>query len=418
MHKIISLFFLIATLAACGTNPVTGKSQITLMSPAQEVALGEQQYPPSQQSQGGSYLIDQSLNAYINRVGQKLARKSPQPDLPYEFAVLNNDVPNAWALPGGKIAINRGLLVLLEDEAQLAAVLGHEIVHAAARHGAEQQATSTFLQGGAVLAGTFTDNQLYRQVAGALALGASARYGRENELESDKYGMEIMAAAGYDVNGAVELQKTFVKLAQQSGRKNDIFSNFFASHPPSQERVDKNQNRVKRYPKGVRNRQAYQRAIRQIRKDQPAYDKHTEALAAAGKKQWKTALTRTNQAIKLQPREARFYMTKGRLYQRDKKNKSALSAFSQAIKLDPQFFAPHLYRGLLYNQLKNYSRAESDLAASYQKLATQPAAFYLGEIAQRNNQRDKAVSYYRQAAQGGGELGKEASGRLQRLGGE
>jgi len=293
--------------------------------------------------------------------------------LPYEFVVLNNDVPNAWALPGGKIAINRGLLVLLKDEAQLAAVLGHEVVHAAARHGAEQQATSTLIQGGAILATAFTDNQLYRQAAGALAMGASARYGRDNELEADKYGMNIMSAAGYNVNGAVELQKTFVKLSKKSGRQGDAFSNFFASHPPSEERVAKNQNRVNRFPVGVRNRQAYLNATRQIRRDQPAYEKHQEALAAAGKKEWKTAMKRTNQAIRMQPREARFHITKGRLHNRVKQNKSALSAFSRAARLEPNFFLPRLYSGLIYNEMKNYSRAESDLTASYKNLQTQAA---------------------------------------------
>ncbi len=419
MHKIIIAFALTILISACGTNPVTGKSQLTLMSQEQEIALGEQQYPPSQQAQGGTYLIDPKVTQYINKIGQKLASKSAQPSLPYEFVVLNNSVPNAWALPGGKIAINSGLLVLLEDEAQLAAVLGHEIVHAAARHGAEHQATGSLLQGTALLATAFSDNQLYKQAAGALAMGAYARYGRDNELEADKYGMEIMAAAGYDVKGAVELQQTFVKLSKQSGQQSNFFSNFFASHPPSEERVEKNQNRVKRYPKGVRNTKAYLNATRQLRKDQPAYERHQEAIVAANKKEWNKALDLTNKAIALQSREARFYITKGRLLDQLKQDKSAspvLSAFTTAIQLEPSFFAGYFYRGLLQNKLNNYAKAEADLLASYERLQTQPGAFYLGEIAQRNNQRDKAIRYYQAAAQGGGDIGKEAQGRLQQLG--
>ena len=111
---------------------------------------------PSRQSQGGDYYLDQSLQTYVAGVGQRLAAVSDRPDLPYEFVVLNNDVPNAWALPGGKIAINRGLLVLLEDEAQLAAVLGHEIVHAAARHGASQMTRGTLANIGLVTLGVAT----------------------------------------------------------------------------------------------------------------------------------------------------------------------------------------------------------------------------------------------------------------------
>src|SRR5690606_7503443 len=107
----------------------------------------------AQQMQGGRYVVDPNLSVYVNEVGQKLARASHRPNLPYEFVVLNNDVPNAWAMPGGKIAINRGLLVLLEDESQLAAVLGHEVVHAAARHSAQQQTQSTLLGVGVMAAG-------------------------------------------------------------------------------------------------------------------------------------------------------------------------------------------------------------------------------------------------------------------------
>lgn len=107
--------------------------------------MGAEQYIPTQQTQGGRFYVDPELTLYVQQVGQKLARVSDRPDLPFEFVVLNSSVPNAWALPGGKIAVNRGLLVLLEDEAELAAVLGHEIVHAAARHSAAAMSQQTLL---------------------------------------------------------------------------------------------------------------------------------------------------------------------------------------------------------------------------------------------------------------------------------
>src|SRR5690606_9203275 len=131
LHSLL-LIVLSIFLTACVTNPVTGKKQFTTMSPEDEIAMGTQNYRPSQQAQGGQYQVDPALTTYVQSVGKKLAKLSDRPDLPYEFVVLNNDVPNAWAMPGGKLAINRGLLVYLQDEAQLAAVLSHEIVHAAA----------------------------------------------------------------------------------------------------------------------------------------------------------------------------------------------------------------------------------------------------------------------------------------------
>src|SRR5690606_33080934 len=137
LQRTIILLLLLLGLTACAVNPVTGKREIVLVGEETEIRMGEQNYLPMQQSQGGEYDIDPALTEYVQGVGQKLAAVSDR-DLPYEFVVLNNSVPNAWALPGGKIAINRGLLTELESEAELAAVLGHEIVHAAAGHSANQ----------------------------------------------------------------------------------------------------------------------------------------------------------------------------------------------------------------------------------------------------------------------------------------
>ena len=105
----------------------------------EEIALGQKQYGPNQQQQGGQYTLDPALTAYVQRVGMKLAKASDAPDLPYEFVIINSSDLNAWALPGGKIAINRGLLAALDSEAQLAAVLAHEIAHVTKRHSARMQ---------------------------------------------------------------------------------------------------------------------------------------------------------------------------------------------------------------------------------------------------------------------------------------
>ena len=98
------------TLSGCSVNPVTGENQLSLIGESQELAMGAEQYVPTQQTQGGRFYVDPELTLYVSEVGQKMARVSDRPDLPYEFVVLNSSVPNAWALPGGKIAINRGLL--------------------------------------------------------------------------------------------------------------------------------------------------------------------------------------------------------------------------------------------------------------------------------------------------------------------
>ncbi len=414
MRLLLLSSFMLLIVTACGTNPVTGKRQITFMSQAQEISIGRQQYAPSQQSQGGSYVIDKSLNAYVNSVGQRLAKRSAQPNLPYEFTVLNSDVPNAWALPGGKIAINRGLLTLLEDESQLAAVLAHEVVHAAARHGAEQHATNLGIGLLSTIAQSQTSNGFLRQGVGLGSRGAQAFYSRSNELESDHYGINYMVAEGYDPYGAVELQQTLLSLSK--GRTADRFSAFFASHPPSEERIIKNRQRAQTLPKGKRNKTAFLRATRQLRRDKPAYDKHTAALKAAGEENWTQALSLVNQAIKKQPREARFHITKGRLLNLENKDKQALSAFNKAVNLEPKYFQTHLHRGILYNEMGQYQKAKQDLLISHGILPVQASSFFLGEIAEHNNNRQRAIQYYQQAASAGGEMGERATARMQKLG--
>ena len=133
MKYIGSSLCMAVLLSACATNPVTGKKELSFVGEDWELAVGKEQYSPGRQSQGGDYNADPRIEAYVNSIGQKLAAVSDR-KLPYEFKVLNSSVPNAWALPGGKIAINRGLLLEMQTEAELAAVLGHEIVHLSLIH--------------------------------------------------------------------------------------------------------------------------------------------------------------------------------------------------------------------------------------------------------------------------------------------
>ena len=182
-------------LASCAVNPVTGRNELSLVSEAQERAIGAEQYGPSRQSQGGDFNVDEALTNYVNAVGQRIAAVSDR-DLDYEFVVLNNSVPNAWALPGGKIAVNRGLLTELNSEAELAAVLGHEVVHAAARHGAQAITRGTVLQSALVVGAIAArDNDYADYIVGAGQLGAqliTQRYGREAEREADLLVKETM----------------------------------------------------------------------------------------------------------------------------------------------------------------------------------------------------------------------------------
>ena len=309
----ISWILLLALLTACSVNPVTGKNELVLVSEGQELQMGLQAYAPSQQSQGGVYDVDPELTRYVQGVGNRLAAVSDR-QLPYEFVVLNNSVPNAWALPGGKIAINRGLLVELDSEAELAAVLGHEVTHAAARHSAQQQSRGMLTQGLVVATTIAASDSGYGDLA-AMGAGLAGqltlmKYGRDAELESDKYGMRYMSKAGYDPQGAVTLQETFVRLSE--GREQDWLSGLFASHPPSQERVDANRQRLKNLPPGgITGEDAYAAALRKTREALPAYEAYDKGREALGKNDPDTALALANEALALFPAEANFHALRG-----------------------------------------------------------------------------------------------------------
>jgi beta-barrel assembly-enhancing protease len=410
----LSLALALSLSAACATNPVTGESELSLVSEQQEITLGSQQYGPSQQSQGGQYVLDPVLQAYIAEIGHKLAAVSHRPDLPYEFVVLNNPVPNAWALPGGKIAINRGLLLELNNEAELAAVIGHEIVHAAARHGASQMSRGQLANITTGIATIAAATVGYGQVgAAASQMGSAAfmaSYGRGDELEADRYGMDYMASIGYDPQAAVSLQETFVRLSD--GQQTDFLSGLFASHPPSQERVDANRKRAATLPGGELFRDRYLEHIALLKHDAPAYQKQKEAQAALKEEKPDQALALLEQALAIQPNEGSFWETRGHAWHQKKDLDKAEQSYTTAIQKTPNYFSPLLYRGMLRQQENNYAQAQTDLLASHALLPNPASAFYLGESYVAVGDTETAVQYYKQAAGSQGELGQLAQYKL------
>jgi predicted Zn-dependent protease len=408
-------------LAGCGTNPVTGKREIQFVSKTQEVSIGQQNYGPMRQSEGGDLKVLPELTAYINEVGRKLVAQDQailkkNRNLPFEFTVLNNSVPNAWALPGGKIAVNRGLLTALDSEAELAAVLGHEITHALARHGAQAQERGTLLQGGlaaaqigAVLGG------VDEQAAGLLLQGASVgaqlvhmRYGREAELEADLYGTQLMKAAGYDPQAAVTLQQTFVRLFDN--KNPGWIEGLFASHPPSTERVKRNQETVAKIGAGGDlGRDRYQSRLKPLLAMKPAYDKYDQALAAMQKKDPATAKALAAEAARLAPNEAQFQQLLGDIAVSEKRDQEALAYFQKAQQLDPGFYGSWLGGGIAQYRLKNTGMAQQWLKKSYDLLPTAPAALYLGNLSRDSGNADAALKFYQAAASSENAIGEEAT---------
>lgn len=405
-------------LSACAVNPVTGKQELSLVSEQQEISIGKKNYLPAQQSQGGEYTIDKELTEYVNGVGQQLVKVSDRPNLPYEFVVLNNGVPNAWALPGGKIALNRGLLLELNNEAELAAVMSHEVVHAAARHGAKSLERGILFQVGLIGVGAAAaDEDNSRFIVGAASVSAaliSKKYGRNAELESDRYGMEYMVRVGYNPEAAVTLQETFVRLSE--GKEGNWLEGLFASHPPSQERVAANRQRAQELgAKGKLGAEEYQAKIAHLKKTKPAYDAYEQGQKALKEKKPDEALELAAKAIEIEPREALFYSLQGEAWKAKGDKRKAEESFSRAVEHNSQHFLPYLQRGLMRAELAQDIEAEQDLRASTELLATAPAYLGLGDLAQKAGKEEMAIGFYRQASDSKTATGQQALAKLARL---
>lgn len=385
------LIIILLTLTGCAQNPVTGRQELALVSTDKEIKMGEENYLYGQQASGGQYRVDPELTAYVQTVGQKLAKQSDRPDLPFEFVVLNDSVPNAWALPGGKIAVNRGLLTHLDNEAELAAVLGHEITHAAARHGAKAMERQIIMATGLVaanvaIAATHKDSSpAYKDqaLAASAAVAAnlvSTKYGREAELEADSYGMNYMVKAGYDPSGAVSLQQTFVKLMDQ--KSPNWVEGLFASHPPSQERAKTNQQRAEKMPHGLTlGKERYQQMTAKLKQQQAAYTAYDEGVKALKKEEFTQALTLANKAIHLVPQEALFYSLQGDVYAKRDEKDQALNAYQTAIQKNPEYFYYYHQRGLLFEKMGKKLEAKADLEKAQKLLPTETAASALKRLA-------------------------------------
>ncbi len=407
-------------LVGCATNPVTGKDELTFISESQELDIGKKQYAPSRQMQGGDYNLDPELTRYVSQVGQRLAAVSDR-KLPYEFAVVNDSTPNAWALPGGKIAVNRGLLLELESEAELAAVLSHEIVHAAARHGAQGMERGLLLQGAVLVTGMAVQSSDYsRMVVGAASVGANLlnqRYSRSAESESDYYGMLYMARAGYDPAAAIKLQETFVRLSRSKEKQPQWFAGLFASHPPSVERVRQNRETLRKLGTkgGDWGRERYQRMLAGLKKSKPAYDALKKGLKALKDGDEQQALKLANKAIAIEPREALFYSLLGDIRYKQKRYRKALKHYNQALDRNDSFFRYYLERGVTWDKLGNTRRAQQDLKQSIELLPTAMAYNALGRMALASGSRRQAKEYFAQAAASRSPAGAEAASALVRL---
>ncbi|MCX8089545.1 MAG: M48 family metallopeptidase [Verrucomicrobiae bacterium] len=227
----------------CTTVPVTGRSQLNLLSPGQELQLGLTAFNDLKKSTPVS--TNAAANALLQKVGQRIAAVA-SPDLPnaqWEFVLFESKEPNAFCLPGGKVGVYTGILPITKDEAGLATVIGHEVAHAVARHGAERLSEALLIEtGGQILGASLSSADPGTQSAVLLAYGLSTTLGRQlphsrrQEAEADEIGLIYMARAGYDPEAAIAFWQRFAEYNRQHGGGNVL--PFLRTHPTDEKRIE------------------------------------------------------------------------------------------------------------------------------------------------------------------------------------
>jgi predicted Zn-dependent protease len=260
-----ALFVLALILPACATNPATGERQFNLMSEAQEIQIGQQQDVQVRKEMG--VYKDEALQQYITTIGMKLAQVSERPNLPWHFTVVDVPAVNAFALPGGYIYITRGIMAFLDNEAQLAGVLGHEIGHVTARHAAQQYSRATGAQLGLILGSILVPEAQPLAQAGETGLGLLfLKYGRDDEAQADSLGVRYASRGGWDPRGVADMLKTLDRIEEQSDDKG--VPNWLATHPPPENRIERVQSAIQ---------QAEQRDQKYV-EDRGEYLRHVDGI--------------------------------------------------------------------------------------------------------------------------------------------
>lgn len=229
LHPVAAAVALAVTVAACTNAPVTGRRQLILLPDAQAEQMGVEAYRQIRSEKAVS--SDPRFAGPVNEIGRRIADVSGQPGMAWEFTVFEDDEPNAFALPGGKVGVNTGLFRVAKTDAQLAAVMAHEVGHAIAKHSAERVSRQAVVQiGQQALGAQFPAmTELFAQAA---TLGLILPFTRDQEAEADQIGLLLMARAGYDPRAAVELWRNFE--AAGGNRPPE----FLSTHPSPGSRIE------------------------------------------------------------------------------------------------------------------------------------------------------------------------------------
>jgi len=388
-------------VAGCARSPVTGKPQLMLVSEEEEIQV-DKQYSPLQFSSDYGTVRDKALSEYVSDVGKSMSSRTHRPKMPYSFRVVNATYVNAYAFPGGSIACTRGILLDLDNEAQLAALLGHELGHVNARHTAQQMSkgsiTQVFVGGLSVLAGVAGGGlgQVAAQL-GTIGAGALlASYSRDNEREADALGMEYMVKAGYDPKGMVGLMDMLRSLNKS---KPSAIELMFSTHPMSDERYATAVKRAKEdYPKAASlpvYRERYMDNTERLRAQKEAIEEMQKGEQLMAKEKFKEAESHFRKALREAPEDyaGLVMMATCQLVQKD--YREGLRYAEEAQSVYPREAQAHHLSGFAKMQTKDYEGAYQEFSTCEKLLPANPnSIFFKGYALEGMRNRKEAAQEY------------------------
>ncbi len=390
-------------LTGCATNPVTGKSQLMLVSESQEIAVDKENSPHQFSADYGA-LQDKTLNNYIDRTGKGIAAQTHRPDMPYSFRGVNATYVNAYAFPGGSIACTRGILLAFDNEAELAALLGHELGHVNARHTAQQMSKGILAQ--AAVAGIGVAVGTESKVLGGLAAGLGsigagallAKYSRDNERQADALGMEYMVRSTYNAKGMVGLMDMLRSLSK---RKPNAIEMMFATHPMSDERYQTAVETVEMKYQPAKNfpvhRDRYMDRTAKLRAMKGAIEEMQNGEKAMAKKDFPTAEGHFRKALKEAPEDYAGLCMMSKCLLAQKKTEEARRYAELAKKVYPEEAQAHHLSGITKVVKGDFGPAYEDFNSYEKMLSGNPNTIFLKaySLEGMGRRRDAAVEYNR-----------------------
>ena len=388
-----------ATLSGCAASPVGSGSILVGMSEEEEKRV-DQKVAPQQFSQDLGPVQDDAVNRYLTSVGQRLDGTVHRPQMPYSYRVLNANYVNAYTFPGGAMGVTRGIMVDLQNEAELAGLLGHELGHVNARHAAQRQGQAMVAQvavaGASIVASATEWGGL---VSIGSQLGASAllsSYSRDNEREADALGQEYMVRAGYPASGMVGLQQLLVDQQKESP---GMLQTMFSTHPMSRERRDTAQRlaQEKYAASNARDagRERFMDSTASLRRIKPTIAACQNGEVAMAAKQYPKAEEQFKSALNKTPRDYAANLLMAQCLDAQGKGRQALGYAESAKKIYPQEAQAHKLAGVLALGLKDPGAAYASLD-SYDRLLPGDAGvtFLKGVSLEGMGKRQEAAQQY------------------------